>query len=191
MIETRNLPALELRVEGDDNSPKITGYAAVYNSLSHDLGGFRERIAPGAFDKAIGGDVMGRYNHELILGRTTAGTMRLFPDEKGLRYEITPANTAITRHVVESIKRGDVSGSSFAFRAIDDSWSKEDGAVVRELRNVELFDVGPVDQPAYPGTNGTVSMRALERAKELNAPPVLDPAPPAEPPAEWVTRPLL
>lgn len=181
-METRHLPAVELRVTGDDDAPKITGYAAIYNSLSLDLGGFRERIAPGAFDATIGGDVMARYNHELILGRTTAGTMRLYVDEKGLRYEITPANTAVVRHVVESIKRGDVNGSSFAFRTIDDAWSKENGEVIRELRGVELFDVGPVDQPAYPGTSGTVAMRAMEKAREMAAPP---------PVTEWIARPLL
>lgn len=172
--EIRAIPATELRVIGDGADRKIVGYAAVYNSLSHDLGGFRERILPGAFDKVVGGNVMARYNHDLILGRTKAGTLKLSTDERGLRYEITPTDSAAVDHVVKSIRRNDVEGSSFAFSVepAGENWMKEGDTIVRELRDMAgLFDVGPVDQPAYPGTEGTVSMRALDKARELRGLP--------------------
>lgn len=171
-IETRFIPAVELRVSGDENKPTISGYSALFGSRSADLGGFVEVIRPGAFRRSIeaGADVLGRYNHDLMLGRTSNGTVRVSEDDKGLRYEIDPPNTAAARHPMELIRRGDVKGSSFAFRTVKDEWRKENGVNVRELVDVQLIDVGPVDQPAYPETAsaGTVSVRALDMARQLN-----------------------
>jgi len=148
----------------------IRGYAALFNSDSHDLGGFVERIAPGAFDEVMkrGTDVVGLYNHEqmFLLGRESAGTLRLSVDERGLRYEIDPPESRAD--VVESIERGDVRGSSFAFRVkgAGEKWSRmQDGRQLREITSFDgLFDVGPVMRPAYPATESFVSRRALEMA---------------------------
>lgn len=150
----------------------IRGYAALFNSDSQDLGGFVERIAPGAFDAVMkrGTDVVALYNHDpmFILGRESSGTLRLSVDEKGLRYEIdAPESRA---DVIEAIERGDVRGSSFAFRVkgAGESWSRDQqGRQIREIREVDgLFDVGPVLKPAYSATESFVSRRALEHAAE-------------------------
>ena len=148
----------------------IRGYAALFQSDSQDLGGFVERILPGAFDNVIkrGTDVVALYNHEpmFLLGRESSGTLRLAVDERGLRYEIdAPESRA---DVVEAIERGDVRGSSFAFKVKGqgERWSKmPDGRQLREISDFDgLFDVGPVLRPAYPATETFVSRRALEIA---------------------------
>lgn len=186
-------PGLEVR-QSENGRTVIRGYAALYNSDSQDLGGFVERIAPGAFDAVIAKnpDVFGRYNHERLLARTSSGTMKLELDERGLRYTIYPKKA--DADVVESIERGDVRGSSFAFRTsgAGEKWFKDaSGRMIREIRSFDfLGDAGPVDNPAYPATEAFVSRRALEmaRGEEIkepvdeqreDSPVVEDSAPPA------------
>lgn len=160
---------------------KIEGYAAVFNSLSEELFGFREIIMPGAFDRALKEkhDVRALVDHDpgKILGRTKSGTLALSVDEKGLRAKIDPPDTQAGRDVLASIKRGDLDGMSFAFRTIKDQWRTEEGEQIRELVDVELLDVSVVAYPAYQGTQ--VSARALEHVKA-----VLEPEPEPEKPEE-------
>lgn len=166
-IERRALKGSEVRAA--EGERKIVGYAAVFNSLSEDLGGFREVILPGAFDRAIreGHDAVALWNHDSseVLGRVSAGTLALSVDEHGLRSEITPPASAENR--METIRRGDVKAMSFGFRVLTDAWRTQDGDQVRELVDLELLDVSPVAYPAYPATQ--VSTRALERAREKPA----------------------
>jgi HK97 family phage prohead protease len=188
--ESRSLPLAqaELRIEGDDDGKKIVGYASVFYdgtegteyALWEDM---KERIMPGTFDDALGNpdDVRGLFNHnpDQILGRTSAGTLKLSVDKRGLFYEIAPGDTTVARDVVESIKRGDVDGSSFAFRVLDEELKKEDGKYVREITRVSLFDVGPVTYPAYAAaTSGYRKEEAV--AAEVRA--IVDT--PTETPAE-------
>lgn len=161
---------LELRaIDGDAEKPMIVGYAAVFNQLSDDLGGFREQIAPGAFTKALGNDIRALFNHDanIILGRTRSKTLRLSEDQKGLRIEIDPPNTATARSVVEALRRGDISQMSFGFRTIKDKWDNVAGKVVRTLIDLDLFDVSPVTFPAYPQTE--VALRSLEEFQKQAA----------------------
>lgn len=163
----------ELIVESRaDGRAAIVGYAAVYSRLSLDLGGFREMIMPGAFDKILGRergrqDVVALFNHDsnIVLGRASSGTLELSSDDKGLRYVVTPP---ISRSdVVELIQRRDVKGSSFAFtvdRSGESFTTDEKGGAVRQIREVSgLYDVGPVLVPAYPATSAAVAMRSYER----------------------------
>jgi hypothetical protein len=170
-IERRALAGVEVRAEGE---PEIRGYAAVFNSLSEELWGFREIIMPGAFDRALKEkhDVRALVNHDpnQIIGRTKSGTLKLSVDDKGLRAEISPPDTQPGRDVMASLKRRDLDGMSFAFRVPEggDSWRTEDGQEIRELRDVELVDVSVVAYPAYAATS--VSARALDHVKEAKAP---------------------
>lgn len=159
-----------LEVKADENGRTvIRGYAAVVESESQDLGGFVEVIERGAFDEVMRSnpDVFGKYNHERVIGRTSSGTMRLMVDERGLRYEIDPPRSAAD--VVELIERGDVRGSSFAFRSkpADETWSRDaNGRMIRRIKKFSfLGDAGPVDTPAYLATETYVSKRALEMAQ--------------------------
>lgn len=161
-------PGLEVR-QSENGRTVIRGYAALYQSDSQDLGGFVERILPGAFDAVLtkNPDVFGRYNHERLLARTSSGTMKLELDDRGLRYTIYPKKA--DADVVESIERGDVRGSSFAFRTsgANERWFKDtSGRMIREIRSFDfLGDAGPVDNPAYPATEAFVSRRALDMAR--------------------------
>jgi HK97 family phage prohead protease len=155
-LERRFLAAVEVRVsESEQARPVISGYGAMFNSLSLDLGGFRERIRPGAFAESIStDDIRGLFNHDanFVLGRTTNGTLRLMEDGLGLQYTNEPPDTQWARDLLTSIQRGDISQMSFGFVTLEDAWMEEAGIVVRELRKVKLFDVGPVTFPAYPQT---------------------------------------
>lgn len=158
-----------LRVQQEENGRTvIQGYAALIRSESQDLGGFIETIAPGAFDEVMRSnpDVFGRYNHDRLLARTSSGTMKLELDERGLKYTIYPKHS--DSDVVESIERGDIRGSSFAFRSdpSTEQWKRDKaGRMIREIRSItHLADAGPVDNPAYPETEAFVSKRALEMA---------------------------
>lgn len=167
---------LESRSEG---LPKISGYAAVFyrageRGTEYELGpGMVERIGRSAFDRAIAeDDVRGLFNHDsgMILGRAKSGTLKLSVDEIGLRYEITPPDTQAARDIVESIRRGDVSGSSFAFQAITSDWERSDDAAktdVRTLTDVRLYDVGPVTFPAYSATETQVRAALAEHDQWL------------------------
>jgi HK97 family phage prohead protease len=169
-IERRNFFDAELRVLREKDKPaKIVGYAAVFNSMSEDLWGFREKIAPGAFKNALkGSDVRMLWNHDpnIVLGRTTSGTLTLKEDKNGLYIENTPPDTQLVRDMVLSpIERGDVTQQSFGFTIKKDSWEEPDEnsnelptRTIEEVR--ELFDVSPVTYPAYPDT--TVALRSKQ-----------------------------
>jgi len=170
--------------------PVIEGYAAVFNSLSEDLGGFREIIRPGAFDEALADDaldVSARVQHDgglTTIGRTTNGTLRLSTDATGLRYEVDPPNTQAGRDIVALIRRGDINKSSFAFSLRDNGelWHWESEPATRELLNLNLYDVAPVDGPAYQRTTAEVrsngetlketARRAFDEARERVTPKI-------------------
>lgn len=154
----RTFPLEEIRVAGTDDEPVITGYAAVFDAWSEDLGGFREIIRPGAFKKTIsdGADIRSLFNHDtnIILGRTTSETLRLAEDTQGLEVEIKPPATQTVRDlVITPMKRGDLNQASFGFKTIKDQWGTEDEEDRRELLEVKLYEVSPVTFPAYPQTS--------------------------------------
>ncbi len=168
----RRAYTVEMRAEGD--SPKLVGHAAVFNALSEEMYGFREKIDRGAFSKSIAeSDVRALWNHDssFVLGRKKAKTLELAEDERGLAVEINPPNTQWARDVITSIKRGDVDQMSFGFRVIRDRWdidrSGDKEVLIRTLVEVRLFEVSPVTFPAYSQTD--VSARAINHAEELRA----------------------
>lgn len=170
-MERRTFPIRELRVvEGEEGKPpRITGYAAVFNERSVDLGGFVEEIEPGAFKKTLSeGDVRSLWNHnpDYVLGRTKSGTLVLEEDEFGLRFEASPPDTQWARDAMVTMRRGDVDQASFGFDAIRDNWRQDGELVVRRLVEVALYDVSPVTFPAYPQTSAEVREKVrLLRAK--------------------------
>lgn len=162
---TFEIDGLEVRAL-EDGAPLIAGYAVVFNSLSEvmvDARGrkFRERIAPGTFDRVLAGapDVRALWNHntDLPLGRTRNNTLRVVKDARGLGIELQPPATSWGQDAVTSIRRGDVSGMSFAFAVngqAGDVWEKggADGIALRTIVDADLYEVSPVTFPAYPAT---------------------------------------
>jgi HK97 family phage prohead protease len=147
----------------DGESPRLTGVAAVFYREGDSTTEYQlsknvvERIDRDAFTGAINrrDDARALFNHDPnhLLGRVSADTLRLSVDSEGLRYEIDLPNTRSGEDVQESVKRGDLSGSSFAFVVDKADWTEENGRDVRTIRSVKLFDVGPVTYPAYEGTS--------------------------------------
>lgn len=155
-------------------SRKVEGYASVFNSRSKDLGGFTEIIDPAAFNGVIErSDVLALLNHDqdrgvLARSRKGVGSLTLTVDERGLHYSFDAPNTALGNELVEGLKRGDISTSSFAFTVSGERWDKdEDGRYVRTITQIDkLYDVSPVYNEAYEDT--TVALRSLDavRAEE-------------------------
>ena len=167
-FETRAFD-VELRVEQRHRGapPTIVGHAAVFNSLSEDLGGFREQINPGAFTRTLreGGPVYALWNHDpnFVIASTRNGSLRLSEDKAGLRAEMDPIDTPTIRDlVVKPIQDGLITKMSFGFSVPAggaEMASDKNLGPVRTLRDVDLFDVSPVTFPAYPNTD--VAARAL------------------------------
>ncbi|ALC92066.1 hypothetical protein AM500_21415 [Bacillus sp. FJAT-18017] len=149
--EKRSLTNIEVRAEPEGEKKRIVGYAVKWGQRSVPIWGmFAEQFERGAFAESINDDIYAAWNHNPseILGRNTAGTLKLQEDEVGLRYEITPPSWA--DKYVESIERGDVRGSSFIFRAEVDEWDETEEMAVRTVKKAKLFEVSPVTTPAYP-----------------------------------------
>lgn len=166
MIERRYTPTL-VEMRAGANSRVIGGYAAKFDRLSKNLGGFVERIADAAFrGSELRGwpDVLARYNHHdnMLLGTTAARTLRVHTDRVGLAYDVDVPDGR--SDVLELVQRGDVTKSSFAF-SVDingDEWAAgSNGLPVRTLTSVTLYDVAPVNTPAYDDTS-TGTRGALE-----------------------------
>lgn len=177
MERRANARKIEVREDGDKKG--ISGYAAVFYRKD-DPGtefqlfrGLTERIMPGAFDRALKEkqNVAGLFNHDdsKLLGRVASGTLRLSVDNVGLRYDIDVADTSDGRDLLELISRGDVTGSSFSFRVKSETFrdSEGDGDEIREVNDVDLFDVGPVVFPAYEATTaGLRSVNGVDDARK-------------------------
>ena len=164
----------------EENGRTIQGRAIVFESLSNDLGGFKEIIKKGAISQELvdSSDVFARTNHsdDYILARCNKGkgSLQLELREDGLYYSFEAPNTEKGNELVEHIRRGEISQSSFAFMVAQEPdaerWTKIDGVTVREIYKIAyLGDVAPVFTPAYSETS--VSLRALDKAKEMNEEP--------------------
>lgn len=174
-IERRFIKGAEVRaLDGSAGSPSIAGYAAVFNefyTLYEDDGAafgdngliVRETITPGAFDPVMDNDVRCLFNHDAdnVLGRSTNGTLAMGQDAKGLEFVNAMDETRIGKDVHAFIKRGDVTGCSFAFTVEDDpnAWVEDVSPTgqlrfTRTIRKMKrLYDVGPVTYPAYEQTS--------------------------------------
>ena len=164
-----------------DGLSVLHGHAAVFDSDSEDMGGWVERIAPGAFDKVLEAeDIYGLWNHDpnFIIASTADKTLLLSQDKTGLLAEMDPMDTQTIRDlVVTPIQQGKVRKMSFAFDIAPEgaAWTNEKGRDVRTITNISrLYDVSPVTYPAYPGTDIASRtlrsiVRAFPRAQVLNA----------------------
>ncbi|GKS58193.1 hypothetical protein YTPLAS18_17200 [Nitrospira sp.] len=137
--------------------PVLHGYAAVFNTLSTNLGGFFERVQRGAFAESLKRDVRALFNHNSasLLGRTRSGSLKVFEDQHGLAFELRLPDTQLGHDIRELVSRGDVSQMSFGFSVPDggDTWTYEAGRTIRVLRKVELWEISLVVDPAYSSTS--------------------------------------
>lgn len=176
-------PDQDFDFRADGSGLAFKGYAAVFNSRSEDLGGFRETLAPGAFKRSIGGS-HGRaikaflnHNQDVVLGNTKKGTLRLSEDDRGLLAEIDLPDNEWGRPVADAVRRGDISSMSFGFTVPKggDSWNETH--TERTIHEVHLWEVSPVTGwPAYAATTATVRnlVDVIDWTDEESARSVLD-----------------
>lgn len=159
-FETRAFGVVEVRAV-DGGGKKLRGYALKFHER-YDMGWFTEEISRGALDGADLSDIRALLNHNpnFVLGRTSAGTLRIAVDDVGLAYEIDLPDTQTARDLAVSVDRGDISQSSWGFtlRMDDDNqgdiWTRVNGKDHRTITSVaRVFDVSPVTFPANPGTD--------------------------------------
>ena len=177
-MDNLEIRSFNIELRDEPESRHIEGYGSVFNERSLDLGGFVEMIAPGAFDGVIErSDVKCYLDHNpekgiLARSRNGKGSLSLVVDEKGLQYSFDAPHTNLGDEVVEGLKRGDYSQSSFAFTVDDEVWTKEaDGSYLRTITKIGgLYDVSIVANPAYEGTS--VALRSLDAFKAQEEIPV-------------------
>ena len=159
--------------ERDGDTPTINGIAPPWDSLSVDLGGFRERFSATSFDKVLSKrklDVPLLFNHDdsKPLARTTNGTLRISKSDKGLAFQADPVATPTAAEVMTLIRSKTIFGSSFAFTVSPkgESWEEDErGNVTRTISEAAgLFDISPVTRAAYPSS--TVGLRSLSAWRE-------------------------
>ncbi|MEL4203022.1 HK97 family phage prohead protease [Plesiomonas shigelloides] len=145
---------------------KLVGYVVRWNSLSEIIWDeFREQFALGAFSDCLGSgaDVRALYEHDSkqLLGRTQSGTLVLTEDNIGLRFELTPPNTQLGNDVLELVGRGDITGMSFGFRALQESWDVVPTPYIRTVTAAELREITVTSMPAYPESGVEIAHRSL------------------------------
>jgi len=156
-------------VRGTPSHPIIAGTAIVFNARSQDLGGFVEVIRPEAFKRTLdeGIDLRAFFDHDpgKVLGRQSAGTLKVIPDHRGVNVEIDPPSPTEPPNLLQSIGRGDITGMSFAFRTMPEGedWKREDGRIVRYVTDMRVFEVSVVSMPAYAQTDVEVALRSLRK----------------------------
>jgi len=148
--------ASEVRASSTDAGKKLSGYAAVFNVPTVIGNQFSEVLRSGCFDACLAEnpDVRALWGHSdlTVLGRTTAGTLRLRIDSKGLFYEVDLPDTQAANDLWKSVSRKDVTGSSFGFVPVSQNWieaTKPGELPTREILACDIFDVSPCSFPAY------------------------------------------
>lgn len=148
----------------DDESRNVEGYCVIFESRSNYLG-WIEIIHRGAITQDLldSCDIFCLFNHDpnKVLARSNKGngSLSLTVDERGVKYSFTAPKTALGDELLEYLKRGDLSASSFAF-SMDkkdpstEKWSKRDNLFYRDIYKIDkLYDVSPVFSPAYSATS--------------------------------------
>ena len=162
---------IEIRSDEEkDNELYAEGYALVFNSWSEDLGGFVETIEPSALEGSDLSDVRALFNHnaDKVLARSSAGTLDLETDEKGLKFRFKIPNTSYGKDIAENLKNGNIDQCSFGF-VLDDNGDSFDfdekrSIYQRTLKKIKsVMDISLVTYPAYSSTSAAPALRSIDK----------------------------
>ena len=165
-MEKRELRQFRVDFRAAAGKRTVSGYAAVFDQPSEDFGGWREVIAPGAFDGVLASsDCRCLVNHDRnqVLGRTASKTLALSVDERGLKFECSMPDTQYARDLAACMERGDIDQCSFAFSVAmgGSKWEEQDKTTIRTITKISrLYDVSVVTYPAYPQTSADIRSHA-------------------------------
>ncbi|MGB7194893.1 MAG: HK97 family phage prohead protease [Collimonas pratensis] len=149
---------------------KLAGYAILYNSLSQDLGGFVERVMPGAVKRSLSqpGNIRALYEHDAqrILARVGSGTLSLTDDSKGIQFEMSLPDVTYARDLSVLVERGDIAGVSFGFTVNPNGqhWEMRNGQLTRDLTDIALSEISITANPAYRDTTVALRSRGYQMA---------------------------
>lgn len=161
-----------LRAEGDDDARTLYGYAAVFNedtTIDSWEGRFVERISPGAFRKTLRerrDQVKVLFNHGMDpqIGDKPLGRASVMEeDATGLRVEVPLSRTSYNDDLIALLADGALDGMSFRMSVVRDEWTQPDDdqtLPVRTIKEVRLYEFGPVTFPAYSATVAGVRAHA-------------------------------
>jgi uncharacterized protein len=143
----------------------------MYNRLSVPLGTFVEVLAPGAFQstlkqvKAGEHDVLAFTEHDRrnLLGRVSAGNLKLEEDARGLRFSLELPDTQLARDARELVARGILKGMSFSFAVVKEKWDSIGGRSRRTVHDLLAYEISIVGSPAYPATSVVAARSAVDR----------------------------
>lgn len=169
----KELRSIEIRTIEDSRT--VEGYALVFNSISKDLGQFREEILPESLDGVLeNSDIFAYLDHQgqrgvLARSRYGVGSLSLEIDEKGLKYRFDAPHTALGDELLEYLRRKDITSSSFAFTVAEDVWTKkEDGTYLRTIKKFnKIYDVSPVFEPAYEATSVCARFAEIQEEERI------------------------
>jgi HK97 family phage prohead protease len=164
-FETRALGNGALTFTSEGGKPRIDGRAIVFDSWSVDLGGFRERMMPNSVE--LDPDLVALFDHatDKVLGRTSAGTMEVRSDTKGVAFTAYPPQTTWANDLRVSMERGDIKGCSYRMFVDEDRWYVQDGMVCRDVLKARVSELTVTSMPAYPETTAEARDRATQLAK--------------------------
>lgn len=166
--ETRALSSGSLSFTNEGGKPRIDGRAILFDSWSADLGGFRERMLPNSVE--LESDLVALFDHatDKVLGRTSAGTMEVRSDSKGVAFTAYPPATTWAADLRVSMERGDIKGCSYRMYVDEDRWYVQDGMVCRDVVRARVSELTVTSMPAYPETTAEARDRASQLAKAAN-----------------------
>jgi len=180
LAETRSViaaaPTMVSARRDTSESVTLAGYAAVFNSLSQDLGGFKEKIQRGAFANVLRGDpdVLALFHHDYanVLGRTRSYTLELSEDSHGLRFSMSVSTAdGLGAAVIERVSRRDITGMSFGFVIGREIWDLAMTPADTDVRTITeiamLAEISITAIPAYLATSvEAVGSRSLNPSSD-------------------------
>ena len=162
-----------MRITIRADAVEVEGYVNAVERLSKPLtdrlGQFYERICKGAFKRALdrANDVRILLNHDWSrdLGGTADGSLELNEDAIGLHARATITDP----DVMAKAKNGDLVGWSFGFTDRKVNKGEEKGLTLREVQDLNLFEVSLLDKSKIPAYDGTlVSVRSADDSHAIN-----------------------